>query len=220
MLDPMVTPHKPPTTADRPRALAEIAAVLATAAIFVVLSEVFRVTRIFIIVGCCLLWAGYFLARIFAARVKLSHWGIRVDNLRTATAACVALVVVVVPGIVVFRLATGGSLALPPHALVVFGLYTLWELFQQLFVQALVADNLRTLGVRPAAVVFVVAVLFGAAHWPHVSLIGLTALAGAVWALLYFRTPNILPLSVSHALLGMLTYYWILDRDPWLEIFA
>jgi hypothetical protein len=41
----------------------------------------------------------------------------------------------------------------------------------------------------------------------------LTLLAGAVWAALYYRYRRLLPLAVSHALLGATLHYWVLGHD-------
>jgi membrane protease YdiL (CAAX protease family) len=71
----------------------------------------------------------------------------------------------------------------------------------------------------PAAIVPASAVLFGLAHWPDWPLVALCAGAGAVWTIIHLRYRNLVPLAVTHAWLGTLTYYWILERDPWRELF-
>ena len=47
--------------------------------------------------------------------------------------------------------------------------------------------------------------------WP---LAGLCMAAGAVWTLLYLRTPNLIPLAFMHGWLGGMAYYWVLGREP------
>jgi membrane protease YdiL (CAAX protease family) len=51
------------------------------------------------------------------------------------------------------------------------------------------------------------------------ALVALCALAGVAWTILYLRRPNLWVLAASHAVLGTLAYYWLLERDPWAQFF-
>jgi len=61
-------------------------------------------------------------------------------------------------------------------------------------------------------------ILFGLVHLPHVQLAVATAALGAVFTLIFVRWRNVWPLGVCHGWLGVFFYYWVLGRDPWLEI--
>ena len=43
---------------------------------------------------------------------------------------------------------------------------------------------------------------------------------GGAFAPLYLRDRTVLPLGVAHGALGALFYVWVLDRDPYAEIFG
>jgi membrane protease YdiL (CAAX protease family) len=95
-----------------------------------------------------------------------------------------------------------------------FLVYPIWSLFQQLFVQSLLAANFVRLGVRRSSTVLITALLFGAVHLPDVPLALLCTLAGAFWTVCFLRVPNLLPLALAHGWIGTLTYAWLLERDP------
>ena len=41
---------------------------------------------------------------------------------------------------------------------------------------------------------------------------------GLLFTPLYLHRQSLLPLGVAHGWLGVLAYYWLLGRDPWLEL--
>ena len=94
-----------------------------------------------------------------------------------------------------------------------------WAFVQQFTVQALIASNLDALGWRRPATIAASAILFGLAHVPDWTLSGLCAAAGLAWTAVFLRTRNLVPIALTHAWIGTLLYYWLLERDPWLEMF-
>ena len=40
-----------------------------------------------------------------------------------------------------------------------------------------------------------------------------TLVAGTAWALIYYRWRSLVPLAVSHALLGTALHYWVFGND-------
>ena len=198
------------------RPLCEIAAVLVTGAAFLLFKALAEGTLLFA-VPCALLWGGYVIRRLRRRPSSRREWGVRLDNLRPASARCLPFLAVGALGILAYRLAAGWT-ALPASAVIVFVLYPAWALVQQFFVQGLVAGNLRRLGASPAVIVPIAAVLFGLVHVPEWPLVILCTAAGAVWTGLYLWTPNLIPLAVSHGWLGALAYYWLLGLDPWADV--
>jgi membrane protease YdiL (CAAX protease family) len=146
-------------------------------------------------------------------RSVLAGWGLRLDNLRESARLPAVFVIVAAAGIVAFR-AIAGFRPLPGWAWIMFLVYPVWSLFQQLFVQSLLAGNLVRLGVRRGTVVVVTALLFGAVHLPDVPLALLCTGAGAFWTICFLRSPNLFPLALAHGWIGTLTYAWLLERDP------
>jgi CAAX prenyl protease-like protein len=195
----------------------EIAAVLLTGLVYVFFENVLH-RKLEFLVPCALAWLTYLGWRIGNVPGQARDWGLRADNLKPATTAAALVAAVAIAGLVVLRLIAGWR-PLPAHAWVVLTLYPVWALVQQFLAQALIARNLRLLGAPRAVIIPVAALLFGLAHVPDWPLVGLCAAAGLVWTTLYLRIPNLWPLAISHAVLGTLAYYWLLERDPWREFF-
>lgn len=47
-----------------------------------------------------------------------------------------------------------------------------------------------------------------------------TFMMGLAFTPMYLRHRNLWPLGIYHGWLGVLTYYWVLARDPWTEMFG
>ncbi|MBN1239661.1 MAG: CPBP family intramembrane metalloprotease [Gammaproteobacteria bacterium] len=101
-------------------------------------------------------------------------------------------------------------------------LYLPWGLLQQFIFQFFLLGRLLFL-LPPAAAIALTAVAFSAVHFPRLPVMAGTLVAGAVWALIYRRHRLLLPLAVSHAVLGATLHYWIFGRDllaSWLPPFG
>lgn len=54
--------------------------------------------------------------------------------------------------------------------------------------------------------VFITAAIFSLFHHPNTHLMGITFLAGLIWAVVFFKKPNILLLGASHAIVGTILH--------------
>jgi membrane protease YdiL (CAAX protease family) len=98
------------------------------------------------------------------------------------------------------------------HMLAAAALYLPWALLQQYIFQFYWFG--RWLQVVPAPVaVALTALAFAAVHFPRWPVMAVTLVAGAAWALIYLRWRRLLPLAVSHALLGTTLHYWVFGND-------
>jgi hypothetical protein len=98
------------------------------------------------------------------------------------------------------------------HMLAAAALYLPWALLQQYIFQFFWFG--RWLRVVPvAAAVVLTAAAFAAVHFPRWPVMGVTLVAGVFWALIYYRWRTLLPLAVSHALLGTALHYWVFGND-------
>ena len=98
------------------------------------------------------------------------------------------------------------------HFLLACVLYLPWALLQQFIFQTyLLARLLALLPHGPA--VLLAGAAFSLVHFPRAPVMVGTAVAGVVWAATYARYRTLLPLAVSHALLGAALHYWIFGRD-------
>jgi uncharacterized protein len=199
------------------RARAEIAAVVLTGAAFLVFENLLNAKLPFLAIAG-LGWTVYLVGRLRLTPGLGEAWGLGRSNFNEAAKGAGGILAAGVAGLLTYRLLLGWR-PLPPGAPLLFLAYPVWAFLQQFVLQALVAGNLSRLGVAKGVVIAVSAVLFGLAHLPDWPLVALCAGAGAAWTALYLRAPNLWPLAVSHAWLGALAYYWILERDPWREMF-
>jgi membrane protease YdiL (CAAX protease family) len=202
----------------RARARGEIAAVVATGLLFLVFENVLDAKLPFLAL-CGLGWTIYLVARMRSTSGLSEAWGLGRSNFAEAAKGAGAILAAGLAGLVVYRLLLGWR-PLPYGAPLLFLLYPVWAFIQQFVLQALVAGNLSRLGAAKGVVIAVSALLFGLAHLPDWPLVALCAAAGAAWTALYLRAPNLWPLAACHAWLGALAYYWILERDPWREMFG
>lgn len=106
------------------------------------------------------------------------------------------------------------------HLPVIFLLYLPWALLQQFLFQFYVLGRLLTLLPAPVAV-FATGMVYSLVHLPEMGVALVTAPAGVFWTFLYRRDRVLLPLGLSHALLGSTFYYWVYGRDlfmAWKEV--
>lgn len=209
----MASEQPPPPASDwHKRALLEIVATVLTAVAFPAYRLVIGGTLWFMIF-VPLAWLVYLARAIRADRSVLKEWGVRADNLGPALLRCAPFFLVGLLCLAGYRLWQGWFT--PGWTFwVVFLLYPLWGLAQQFLVQAMVARNLRKLGLPVWSVVLLAGVGFGMVHVFHPELAVLCVGAGIVWTGLFLKTPNLIPLALAHGWLGTLAYYWILEMEP------
>jgi len=201
--------------------VAELFAVLITGALHLVFENVFDAKAVFLVLAAAF-WTCWIALRVRRRPALLREWGLGLDiparAWRDATAfGLLALAVLATIG------AARGSLRLTPHMLPLLAFYPVWGLLQQFLVQALVARNLQSrfaMLAAPARTTIATALLFGAAHLPDLALAPLTVGLLLGFTPLYLRDRRLLPLGLIHGWLGVAAYYWVLDRDPWLELRA
>ena len=86
-----------------------------------------------------------------------------------------------------------------------------WGFGQQFALQTVFLREAQTAVGRPAGIVLA-AVLFAALHLPNPFLTAMTFAGALAWCWIYDRYPNVLPLSLSHALLTLAILYAFDER--------
>jgi hypothetical protein len=99
--------------------------------------------------------------------------------------------------------------------LVVFIAYTGWALIQQTLFQFYLLGRLLILfpGNHPLWPILITGLGFSLVHLPDIWTSLVTALAGPIWTLIYYRYRRLLPLALSHAALGTAFYYGVCGHD-------
>lgn len=100
-------------------------------------------------------------------------------------------------------------------------LFIPWALLQQMLFQFYLLGRLRALVpyVSPLFLSLVNGFLYGAVHLPDWDVALVTMPAGVAWSYSYHRDRSLLPISVSHAVLGTTYFYWVRNRDLVLTLF-
>ena len=106
-----------------------------------------------------------------------------------------------------------------------FCLYFPWALLQQAIFMLYLLGRLRTAlpSVAPPIVAVLNGTAYGLVHLPDKVLALVTLIAGSVWSYAYLREQQLLPLALSHAVLGSTFYYFVAGRDlyqDWLTVLA
>jgi membrane protease YdiL (CAAX protease family) len=110
------------------------------------------------------------------------------------------------------------------HFFVTLILYVPWALLQQYLFQFYLLARLRALLPYASPLVHSVVngVLYGLMHLPDWPTALVTMTGGVVWSYSYHRDRYVLPLALSHALIGSTFCYWAYEKDflarllPWL----
>lgn len=205
-----------PARADR-RARWEVAAVIATGSTHLFFEEVLHAKAPFIALAAAG-WLSYVVLRVRRDPGALRTWGFRLEGLGEAFVAPTLFSAAAAASIAALA-AARGTLEANPHLLPILLLYPLWGITQQFLVQALVARNLEH-RVPRCWLMLLVAALFAVVHAPDLVLMGATFLLGLFFTPMYLRRRNLIPLGLYHGVLGALVYFWVLGRDPWMEVFG
>jgi hypothetical protein len=204
------------------RAGLEVAAVILTGGVHLVFEEVLHMKAPFIVLAV-LGWGLYLGMTIRRNPGVLEVWGLRIDRL-PRDARWPGLVVLGGIAALAVAGAVRGNLTFTWHMLPLLVLYPIWGTLQQFMLQAMVSRNLETWLTSRWWITAVAAVLFGAVHWPDRFLMGGTFVLALLFTPLYLRDRSLLPLGIAHGWLGVLAYYWLLGRDPglelWMELFG
>jgi hypothetical protein len=208
----MTTPPK-----NARRAALEVSAVILTGAVHLLFEEVLHQKAPFIVLAI-LGWGTYFGLEIRRDPGVLKRWGLKFDRLRL-DARVPGLVLLGGVATLAIAGAVQGRLVFSWHMVPLLALYPIWGVVQQFMLQAMVSRNLETWFTSRWLITGVAAVLFGVVHWPDGFLMAGTLVLALVFTPIYLRERSILPLGVCHGWLGVLAYFWLLGRDPWLELF-
>jgi uncharacterized protein len=199
--------------------MGELVAVVITGIAHLFFEEVLHRKGLFIALAGCG-WGAYCAWRSVRHPETLARWGF-VGGRPGAWLAPSAFGVVAIAALAIVGVLRG-TFALPWHLLALLPIYPMWGLVQQFLLQGLIAGNLRAAWPRLHAgwITVVASTLFGLVHWPDAWLMSGTFLLGLFFTPMFLRWRSLWPLGAWHGCLGALTYFWVLGRDPWQELFG
>ena len=113
-----------------------------------------------------------------------------------------------------WRIAVGGPL-LKPTLFTAFVLFVPWALLQQTLFQFYLLGRLRALLVStpPLVVATVNGLLFGGVHLPEWDVTLVTIVGGSAWSWYYLHDRRLVPIALSHAVLGTTYFCWVRGQD-------
>jgi hypothetical protein len=202
------------------RSRLEILAAIATAVLHPVFVDWLHLRALFIVVA----FVGWFIYVVRSVRRDpsllriwgLSSYGLSQSTIASGIVAGIGVLFLMVVAVV------RGSLVLHWHMLPLLVLYPVWGLAQQFMVQAIIVCPLAfgpQPKLRPPLAALLAALLFGMVHLPDPKLTAATFLLGLAFTPIYLRWRNLWPLGVFHGWLGIACFFWLLERDPWVELF-
>ena len=135
--------------------------------------------------------------------------GWRADNLRPATRRTALVFGVFLMAISAVGLFLGAAHRLPtrliePHR---FAGYFAFFLLQEVGLQSFLMNRLLAALQKPILAALVAGTLFSLLHWPNPILVPLTFIGGSAFCWLFARERNIIPLTISQAILGSVVWW-------------
>lgn len=146
----------------------------------------------------------------------------RADRLRRSAVHLLLGTATVVLLFAAWRILVGGPV-LKRTLFVALILFVPWAFLQQALFQFYLLGRLRALlaGAPRLVVAMVNGVLFGAVHLPEWDVTLVTIVGGSAWSWYYLRDRSLVPIALSHAVLGTTYFYWVRGQDlvlAWLGI--
>ena len=197
----------------------EIVAVLMTAIGKLIMVNVLELKLTFILLAA-ISWLTYIAWSIYKDRGILNHWGFGKENLNKSFNYLWPIGLSLSVLFVLYGFFQGVDL-FNWHIIPVVILYPIWGTLQQFLVLSLVAGNIDdTKMLNRKWNVLLTSLLFGLIHLPDSLLVMATTALAVVYTILFLRWRNLWVLGLFHGILGGLFYFFVLNRDPWIEVFG
>lgn len=135
--------------------------------------------------------------------------GWRADNLWVATKWSLVAFAIMAALLIATGFVLGQPRELPPNFNAPNRLWTYFAfcLLQQVALNSLLTNRLLALVHRDSLAALFAGVIFAACHWPNPVLVPLTFIGGIVFAWLFARHRNILPLALIQSILGSIAWW-------------
>lgn len=195
----------------------EVACVLLTGLGHFLLAGWLRLQLAFI-VGACIFWTGFVVARAAMNPSILAQWGFARRNLGRGLALLAPVAVVTVSGFAAYGMLTG-KMVLHWHIVVVGLLYPVWGLVQQFLIVALLAGGIeKHTRISKEGIALLTAMVFAAAHVPALPLVVAAFCLALITTSAYFRHRNLWALGLFHGWFATGLYYFALGQDLWAAV--
>lgn len=168
-----------------------------------------------------IVWIIYIVVRKSMTQEILSYWGFSSHNFKKLFLVLLPVVIIITLAFVLYAY-MHNTLTINWHILLILFIYPLWGTIQQFLMISLVAGNLRDLRsihLNDVMIILITAVLFSSVHFPSLMLVMATFILALVYTPLFLKYRNVWPLGIYHGWLAGFFYFFVLNRDPWNEVF-
>ena len=142
---------------------------------------------------------------------KFADFGVRTDNLKSATKWNFIVLGPILLGLSIYALTNG--VHHPLHFIYAVLLYPLWGLTQQFVFQGIFLNACRKMGLGYFSILLATFV-YTIVHYPSMFMIKFTAIGGLLFSTLFYFRPNIIPIGIFHGVFGAFLYYVLRNKDP------
>ncbi|MGB1247552.1 MAG: type II CAAX prenyl endopeptidase Rce1 family protein [Chitinophagales bacterium] len=198
----------------------EIIAVVCTGLLKFVFMEWLDMKLIYI-AAAILFWSVYVAFRVKKDKSLLEYWGFSRKNATKTFQTLGILALLSAISFIGIGLVRNTAI-ISWHIFPVLLIYPLWGIIQQFLMMSLVAGNLKDqtkLQVHPFIIIGLTACLFSVVHLPYVILTIGTFFLAIVYASIFLKYRNLWWLGIFHGWLGAIFYYFVLNRDTFMEVF-
>jgi hypothetical protein len=175
--------------------------------------------KFYYVISACMFWIIYVVLRARTLPGIFSYWGFRKKGFKESLKIMLPLSAVVVTSFVIIGI-INKTIIFNWHIIPILILYPCWGTIQQFLIIGLINRNLTDLKktkLSRGVITLFAASLFAIVHFPSWPLIGATFLLAIFYSFIYLRFNNLWMLGLFHGWLGGLFYFFLLNRDPWLE---
>jgi len=197
----------------------EILAVLLTGGLKFILMDLLDY-RVFYICFISLFWIAYVYKRYRNDPTILKTWGFQKDHFRQSMGFILPFAIIASAGILLYGFLKRTDTHFG-HLVPVFALYPVWGLVQQFMLIGILAGNLKSLSkvsFRNYQIILITSILFSLVHFPSAFLMIFTFFMELLFIISYLKWRNLWSLGLYHGILGCLILFYVMGRDPWLEL--
>ncbi len=183
--------------------------------------DVLNQSLVFIVVAS-LFWVGYLAFRSFQDKNILKYWGFTKNNFNKSFIKLLPYAVILTATFFIYGLYFN-TLILSIHIFPLFLLYPLWGIIQQYLTVGLIAGNLKDqkkIKINTATIILITSISFSIVHYPSKMLMIGTFALSIIYTIEYLKERNLWVLGIYHGYLACLYYYFVLHRDPFVEVFG
>jgi uncharacterized membrane protein len=196
----------------------EILMVVLTGILKILLVDILDVKFVYI-VSALSFWIVYFIYKTSKSNELVKYWGLSFSNSKQ-TFKIVGIIGLIFFICIVIYGTIKNEVTISLNFVFILLTYPVWGLIQQYLMMSLIAGNIKDYEgntFSDMVIIIFTSIIFAMVHYPSLPLIIATFFLSIFYSSIFLRHRNIIPFGIFHGVLGGAFYYFIIDRDPWLE---